>query len=393
MTFANLFVKPDEYSSFPLDDSLVVIREGVERLFILNETAQIIWEMALEGLNPDKMALRLADLFGIPSDKADTDISQTLDTWRTGHLIGDKNDPDEGEERSTPIVSDLSSATIPIHSERHYLLGGVPFTIRFATLILEINVHRRISRLEAKREEGAPTLSIYETPNGGYQLMQGDKLFAVGKELINVEPLAHSWLFGVVYPNRRWLITLHAAAVSDGKSAIVFPAYYGSGKSIMSLALIEAGYTYFSDDIVPVTFDFMAAPFPVNIGLKEPGWDVARRYYKAIDDAPRFNRTDGVRFVYHSPPQAINAPLLVPTPIKKIVFLRYTAEAKTKLTQITPVEALSYLTNSESKILPEPERVGQFVEWVKTTPSFTLEYENLDEAVPVIRDLFPLGQT
>ena len=377
----------NEYSSFPLDDNLVVIRKGVDRLFILNQTAQIIWSMTQEGVNPGAIAFHLTDLFGIPNAQANSDISQTLDAWHIEHLIGDKNDPDAEKDISIPTFSDFLPSTIPIHSERHYLLGGVPFTIRFATPVLEINVHRRISRLEAKREEGALTLSIYNE-EGGYLLMSGEEFFGVGEELINVGPLAYSWVTGVAYPNRRWLISLHAAAVSDGENAIVFPAYYGSGKSMMSLALIEAGYTYFSDDITPLTFDCMAAPFPVNVGLKESGWEAARRYYEAIDDAPRLTRTDGVRFVYYSPPQAGGAAPMAPAPVKKIVFPRYTPGAKTKLTQIAPVEALSYLTNSESKILPEPERVGKFIEWVRDTPAYTIEYSDLDEVVPIIRDLF-----
>ncbi|MDH5756258.1 MAG: PqqD family protein [Nitrospinota bacterium] len=386
--------KAGEYHETPLEDHLVVVRQGVDRLFVLNHTAQIIWEevKSAHASSPgdkdsmaERCAARLTQVFGVDMDQARRDVGAALAQWRNEGLIGQLG---ANMEQRPPDLETLRPVSGSMRSLRHYRMLGVPFAISYASDILEEAIHPRFAGLETGEDENAPLLKVEEAVGGGYGLFLEDGVMGWGAQPWNVEPLVHAWVVGVVYPDRKWLISLHAAAVGDGNSVIVFPAFFGGGKSTLTMALAHEGFRYFSDDIVPLTFDLRAAPFPVDIGLKEGSWEVAARYDEATRSLIRYTRADGVRFIYTPPPAKAlpSSPQLMP--VRRIVFPRYIPGAPALLAPLEPLETLIRLTHSESKIRPEPERVARFIEWIKSTPAFALEYGDLEEVCGVIRKLF-----
>ena len=57
--------------AFSLADGLVLMRPGINRLFVLNATASGIWTDYASGLPSAVIAARLAQRFNIAADQAD----------------------------------------------------------------------------------------------------------------------------------------------------------------------------------------------------------------------------------------------------------------------------------------------------------------------------------
>ena len=67
------------------------------------------------------------------------------------------------------------------------------------------------------------------------------------------------------------LYFIHAAVVSRGGTALVFPASSGSGKSTLTWALLTQGFRYLSDELAPIDLGSMRVhPYPHALHLKQP---------------------------------------------------------------------------------------------------------------------------
>jgi hypothetical protein len=72
---------------------------------------------------------------------------------------------------------------------------------------------------------------------------------------------------------RRDLFFLHAAVVAREGAAIVLPAVSGTGKSTFTLALLEHGFDYHSDELAPIdvpTLEVHSYPHAVNLKTLPP---------------------------------------------------------------------------------------------------------------------------
>jgi hypothetical protein len=76
----------------------------------------------------------------------------------------------------------------------------------------------------------------------------------------------------------RRYVTLHAAAVARDGRLVVLAGESGAGKTTLTLALLDAGWTYFSDDLAPVAIDTaFVHPFPKPLGVKDASaWERVR---------------------------------------------------------------------------------------------------------------------
>jgi hypothetical protein len=65
------------------------------------------------------------------------------------------------------------------------------------------------------------------------------------------------------------LVVLHAAALSRDSERVILAGESGIGKTTLTLELLERGWRYLSDDIVPVSRDGAIQAFPKPIGIKD----------------------------------------------------------------------------------------------------------------------------
>lgn len=70
------------------------------------------------------------------------------------------------------------------------------------------------------------------------------KAIAVFLQAQIIEPIMYYKLLG------KDVLFMHSSGVSDGKNAYVFPAHGGTGKTTLSLSLVQAGYKFMGDDLL-----------------------------------------------------------------------------------------------------------------------------------------------
>lgn len=73
------------------------------------------------------------------------------------------------------------------------------------------------------------------------------------------------------------LVFVHAGVVGWRGRAIVVPGRSRSGKSSLVAALVRAGATYLSDEFAPVDARGRVHPYPVALGMRQPGSAAALR--------------------------------------------------------------------------------------------------------------------
>ena len=103
------------------------------------------------------------------------------------------------------------------------------------------------------------TQFLYDLGKSGRFLVQnGQEIIVEATEEINGIQLGlfllESVVLGALLQQRGYLL-LHACAITDGNSAIVFLGKSGSGKSTTAAAFLERGYKLLTDDICAIKFD------------------------------------------------------------------------------------------------------------------------------------------
>jgi SM-20-related protein len=116
----------------------------------------------------------------------------------------------------------------------------------------------RVGELSVRTTYGSRHLYVNAKPVHG-PLFESNPMKALGREIacqfINARPE---------------LIWLHAAAASRGDECVILPGVWGTGKSSLVTELCKLGWTYLSDDIVPVhPKSLRVLPFPQAPQVRE----------------------------------------------------------------------------------------------------------------------------
>jgi hypothetical protein len=148
-------------------------------------------------------------------------------------------------------------------------------------------------------------------------------------------------------------LLFHAAALIRNNRAIVLPGDSGWGKSTLTLALAERGYSYLSDEFAvldPRSAQIEAFPKPISIRDPSPFAASLQRYGDWLTPAeyPAV-RPESVRYVH--PPNRVPPLAGQPAPVGFIIFPRYDPTAITQLTPLEPDEVARRLL-SHSVNLP-----------------------------------------
>ena len=383
-------------TSFPLDDSLVVVGPRAGELAVLNSTARLIWEGKQRGWEVERIVARLAVAYGISEEVARVDVAACLASWaQAGLLDGSSPDDAAGREDATGAVADSIDSLEPerladraVRRRQDYLLGDRVFRVRYGSDSLWEAAGPLLAHLAIGSEASARYSIDLAAVEGGFGVWRDGHgiartasrdgaLYALRREVL------------AVGCDREWLVALHAAAVSDGKQSVVLAGPGGAGKSTLTAVLLKSGLVYLSDDVVPLERESRTAvPVSVSLNLKPGSLPVLERYYPGIGALPGYS--EGGETVHFLPPPGFAGnPPRGNYPVKHLVFPNYEAGARTEIRAIGGVEALRRLIDGES-LLRRPwsaEAVGELVGWIASVGAYTLIYENLEEAAACVRNL------
>ena len=184
-----------------------------------------------------------------------------------------------------------------------------------------------------------------------------------------------------------WLMTVHAAALTNGRKTILIPAESGSGKTTMAAMLQNHGYQLISDDFVPIDRHlFRAWPFPIAMSVKQGAMDVLSQIYPDLEKNPikLTSSKKNVRYLtpYYNPEFSELA-----FPIKEVVSIKYDPLVEFEFKKADKLKSIKLLLD-QSWILPNAGNAGAFLDQVSQWSFSQLTYSNTEKALEAISKLF-----
>lgn len=176
------------------------------------------------------------------------------------------------------------------------------------------------------------------------------------------------------------LIWLHAGSATSDSGALVLPGSWGRGKSSLILELVRRGWSFMSDDVVPLDpFSGVVLPFPAtphvrNKTDKELSRDRLGEIEKSVVPLDADTVADG------------------PVPLSMIVMPHYEKGAETELQPLRPAEAVGeLLENCLSFAKNEDATIRQLCTLVETLPVFRIRFDDFAEATDVLIGAYRAG--
>ena len=376
---------------FLLDGDGVLFSEPRQELHALNHSAAFIWCCLEEGLAPDAIGRSLIENFGLAETEAHQFVTSSLDRWgELGLLAGTETPappsrpvPAPGRPAPARPASDFVASSC-------YRLLDSTVRLRCTDPAQLALIHPVLAHLAIADVAADVTLDILAGPHGHSICRAGEVLGEAA--LDGLAPLVKSQIWLIAINSTRYFLYLHAGVIGIGQSCLLLPAGSGSGKSVLTAALVHSGLDYLSDEAALLGGDTLRIrPLPLSLAVKSDGWTLLEPLFPALAELPIHRREDG-KLVRYLPP-----PAPIPTgneswEARWLIFPRYAPDAATELRPLPRVEALRRLL-AECLAIPaalERRQIAALIGWIGGLACFELPNSSLPAAVALIRERLPI---
>ena len=188
------------------------------------------------------------------------------------------------------------------------------------------------------------------------------------------------WLTIALQRQRPDLYFVHAAAVANRDRVAVMAAPPTTGKSTLTLALLERGLAYLSDELAPVDVRTRRVyPYGRAVSLKSTPPDPVRLPSAALGVGRRF----------HIPARLFSAELVSqPLPLVAFIFLRRRLGAGPCLTRIGAAAGAAYLTaNALNALAHHSAGLDVAVSLAQSVPCFEMNTSDLRAACDEVSNI------
>lgn len=370
---------PSDAAGFQLGDARLVARARINTLYVLNESAGLVWDALAAGASPVEAAQTLARHYDISEDLASQDVQSAMANWRSGGLLGPKPVELEIPGPWVRSIKEVRTAGDGQFEEEHaYSFLDLRFRIRFQSADLAQAIHPRFANLEAPGNAATESIFQVAATGGDYILGLPD---AVATSHSSPAGVAYELFFEIMnlaYPDLSLMACLHSSLIGWGDGAVALAGNNGSGKSTLAAALVSSGRPALGDDRLFLdSATGRAVATPNAIGLKRGSWLPLLSRYPDLLELPLVrSQEEEVRFLRPPPPTERLLP-----PVEHVFFPRYGATPTTAALPLTRVEALERITAADGWISADPEKLSRFLQWMERVRCYDLPYSNLDAAI------------
>ena len=351
------------------DGGMLLVADA-ERLLLLNESASRIWKGLAAGLTPDEIAAALAEGNGEDAAAIQADVGMVV--AQANALLGEPSAP------TSPAVPPLSGEPIWAAQWMCRVRG------RQFSLAVENPAHGRqlkllLGHLEVEDGVAEMRLEVRDAGSGRSVIVQDGRERARISGIIGLRGTIHAAMIERLWPDRPFCALIHGGAVALGETGICFPAFAGSGKTTLIAHLIGRGFDYLSDDLTPVDASGTMLPWPMPLSVKQGSWRAIEQVHPGLSDEPSFETLKGTARLLMPQADIVRDE---PTRLGALVFPQYREDAQTDMVELRPFEALERLYKAGIWLGHplDPDRVRQFLAWLRRTPAFSLTYSRLNEA-------------
>jgi hypothetical protein len=217
-------------------------------------------------------------------------------------------------------------------------------------------------------------------PNWEWQLDADGESLGAGPDRWFLAAQLRYWLVATAV-ERSPALLLHAAVVSREGRALVAMADSGGGKTTLSLALADRGWSYHGDDLAAIDpHSLQVTPLPTPAGIRDvTRWkELSGRWGGAAPWPPAES--------FLVPATGYVAAGREPLTAGALAFIEHAPEAASAAEPVAPAEAIVLCTGHGAK--RTPESVAALAALCRSTPAVRLRYGSTDAALALVEELW-----
>lgn len=362
---------------FPLGDELVVAREDIHGLFLLNSSARIAWDEWGAGASLDEIAHKFAAVFALPLSVARRDIDRLLTDWSRTLLAPPQ--PPAGLPPQPTHALFGNSARVEIQC----IVNGCGFRISLEPGDLVEEIVPRLAHAIVPHLPPGATVHTFRLVNGDDRVFvfRDGLCLAEEKKTSGARVILLQEMTRLCAPGRELTAILHAGACGTDSSCVILAGASHAGKSTLCAALMAQGLLCYGDDSAVVDRECRVAGMPFPLIVRKSSWPLLSSRLRSIEHSPIQRRQGAdVRLLPSNLP--LNGSPSVPA--KALVFVDYQPDAKTRLQPLTAFESLLNFQTSGFWVKQDPASIERFLAWISGLERFRLTYSSIEDAVETL---------
>ena len=374
----------DRIRYLKVENAYAVWFKASHNFLMIEEPAFYILKLILKNIPLDEISHSFSIRYNNPLSEVKDFVSELNQNFQQ-YL-----NPSKKETTNVNNLSNIQFQTNRYYAEKTYSVSNLILKIKYGDQDLKDVIHPLIYHLENNNNL---------TPNYVFETFrQSNKLFfKVDSNLIeelNFEETGYLKaavllrLLGILHGIKpeNWMMTVHAAAVTDGNSAIVFPAMAGSGKSTLASLLHAHGYNLLSDDFLAMdVIKKKVYNLPVAATIKEGSFDVLSPHFPELNDISLERAYTGKQVRYLPINNSLETNIGFEA--KKFVFVSYSEGKPLTFKKVSKKIALQSILQ-ETWVNPNPSVVTEFFKWFNKTQFYEMKYAKTSDALKIVNKLF-----